>query len=64
MQAERHKSDMNIRNNFEWFVKQEEYNLMVSIDSDSILDPLWLPFINDHKPSWVCNTLSLRSIIS
>ena len=51
MQAERHKSDMNIRNNFEWFVKQEEYNLMVSIDSDSILDPLWLPFINDHMPS-------------
>ena len=44
-----HRSDRNIRLNFEKFVNMD-YDLLLSIDSDSILDPSWHSFITENMP--------------
>ena len=43
------RADQNTRLNFEWFVKSK-YDLLVVIDSDSLLDPGWFDFITKHMP--------------
>lgn len=49
IEAVHHRSDQNIRLNFERFVKMD-YDLLLSIDSDSILDPSWYSFITENMP--------------
>lgn len=50
MSTRRYRSDKNIRLNFEWFTKSK-YDLLVSIDSDSLLDPSWYTFLMSNFPS-------------
>jgi hypothetical protein len=44
-----HRADKNIRLNFEWFDKKNS-DILVSIDSDSILLPTWYDFICHNMP--------------
>ena len=40
--------DMSIRHSFEWFEKESDDNILVTIDSDTMLHPKWNEFIDTH----------------
>ena len=50
VEKKRGKADRNTRSNFEWFV-DSDYDIMVNVDSDSILDPSWYDFITNNMPN-------------
>ena len=50
IEKKRRKADRNTRSNFEWFV-DSDYDIMVNIDSDSILNPSWYDFITKNMPN-------------
>tara|TARA_B100001540_G_scaffold294659_1_gene294799 strand:- start:592 stop:1578 length:987 start_codon:yes stop_codon:yes gene_type:complete len=40
--------DMTIRHSFEWFIDESDDNILITIDSDTLLHPNWNAFIDTH----------------